>query len=278
MPLGLAENDLQVVKSLCSISATRSRAYMICLPGEPADFYLVDGDKPDSMARSEAARAIHPAPAIALASRNAVAGTHSILRRPVVASRILAAFDELAVKLGHTPQLNIGEGETLPADQASELANSPLVAPRPPGTPAARLGLALVVDDSPTVRKQLELSLQSLGVDVDAAEDGDFALQKIGSRRYDIVFLDVVLPGADGYQICKTIKKNRATKDTPVIMLTGKGSPFDRIRGSLAGCDTYLTKPVDSETFRSVVEKFLGDRVKGPVAGTVAHEAAALKT
>lgn len=269
MPVGLSDNDLQIVKSLCAICANRSRVYVICPPGEPPDFYLMDGDKPDSVAQAKAARALHPAPAIVLTNRDAAHGAHSILRRPVVPSRILAAFDELAILvLGHTPELNIGDGAELPVRRLSGILNGsgPTTLHLAAGATAPRRGLALVVDDSPTVRKQLELSLLSLGVDVEMAEDGDIALRKVASIRYDIIFLDVVLPGADGYQICKTIKKDRAAKDTPVIMLTGKSSPFDRIKGSLAGCDTYLTKPVNNETFRGVVEKYLGDRPQGRTA------------
>jgi twitching motility two-component system response regulator PilG len=78
----------------------------------------------------------------------------------------------------------------------------------------------------------------------------------MGKNFYDIIFLDVILPGADGYQVCKHIKKNPLLKQTPVVMLTSKASPFDRVRGSLAGCDTYLTKPVDYQEFKQVLEKY----------------------
>jgi two-component system cell cycle response regulator len=115
---------------------------------------------------------------------------------------------------------------------------------------------ALVVDDSPTVRKQLELELTASNIHVDSAETGETGLDLMGKNYYDIIFLDVVLPGADGYQVCKRIKKNPQLKQTPVVMLTSKSSPFDRVRGSLAGCDTYLTKPVDYQEFKQVLEKY----------------------
>lgn len=267
MPVGMPAQDLQVVKSLCWISANRPRAYVMCAPGERPDFYLVDGDKSGAIVQAEAARARHSAPVIVLASNDAAAGPHAFLRRPIVASRMLKAFDDLAILvLGRTPDINIGEGAVLPAGRLSGIINrseqstlqmGPATRMRG-GATAPRLGTALVVDDSPTVRKQLELGLNNLGVDVDLAEDGDTAMHKAQFNRYDIIFLDVVLPGADGYQICKAIKKDKVAHDTPVIMLTGKSSPFDRIKGSLAGCDTYLTKPVNNETFRTVVEKYLG--------------------
>jgi two-component system, cell cycle response regulator len=71
------------------------------------------------------------------------------------------------------------------------------------------------------------------------------------------VFLDVIMPGIDGYQVCKLIKSKRAANKTAVIMLTSKGSPFDRIRGAMAGCDAYLTKPVDEDKLLESIVKFL---------------------
>ena len=115
---------------------------------------------------------------------------------------------------------------------------------------------ALVVDDSFPIREQIKLELEALVGQVDLAEDGERAIELITARPYDIVFLDVVLPGMDGYQICRTIKRDRRTKGTAVIMLTGKSSPFDRVKGKLAGCDTYLTKPVDHVTFQQVVRQY----------------------
>lgn len=81
----------------------------------------------------------------------------------------------------------------------------------------------------------------------------DFA----NKNNYDLIFLDVVLPGIDGYQLCKSLKRGKDKKKTPVIMLTSKSSPFDRVKGALAGCDAYLTKPVKQETFQKVVKKYL---------------------
>jgi two-component system cell cycle response regulator len=116
---------------------------------------------------------------------------------------------------------------------------------------------ALVVDDSPTVRKQLVLELGSFNIQVDTAETGEECLEKLKDFDYDIIFLDVVMPGMDGYQVCKTIRRGAQTKLTPIVMLTSKSSPFDKVRGSLAGCSSYLTKPVDYENFYHVLEEYL---------------------
>jgi twitching motility two-component system response regulator PilG len=130
---------------------------------------------------------------------------------------------------------------------------------------------ALVVDDSPTVRKQLVLELGSFNIEVDTAETGEQGLEMIASNKYDIIFLDVVMPGADGYQVCKTIRRNQESKLTPVVMLTSKSSPFDKVRGSLAGCNAYLTKPVDYENFYQVLEEFL-EQTAGSKATNISEE------
>ena len=116
---------------------------------------------------------------------------------------------------------------------------------------------ALVVDDSLPVRIQMKKALQSISKSVDFAETGEEAEKLITQKKYDIVFLDVILPGVDGYDICKTIKKNPLTKDTPVIMLTSNSSPADRMKGKMAGCDTYLIKPVRHDIFKEVIFEYL---------------------
>ena len=107
------------------------------------------------------------------------------------------------------------------------------------------------------VRVQLDLALRSLASRVDFAETGEQALDLLQDNAYDIIFLDVILPGVDGYQVCKVIKGQERTKRTPVIMLTSNSSPADQVKGKLAGCDTYLIKPVRPTVFREVVEDYL---------------------
>ncbi len=116
---------------------------------------------------------------------------------------------------------------------------------------------AMVVDDSQPVRKQLEIQLKMLGVSVELAENGEQAIELSKANQYDIIFLDVVMPGIDGYKVCKHLKQNVRSKETPVVMLTGKSSPFDKVKGTLSGCDTYLTKPLQHEEFQSIARKYL---------------------
>jgi twitching motility two-component system response regulator PilG len=100
------------------------------------------------------------------------------------------------------------------------------------------------------------MALGDQGVQVFVADSGESGLHMLSQNNIDLVFLDVMLPGADGYQICKTIKKNRQKHTVPVIMLTSKASPFDRVKGSLSGCDAYLTKPVEFRKLIEVLDKF----------------------
>lgn len=116
---------------------------------------------------------------------------------------------------------------------------------------------ALVVDDSTTVRRLMDLTLRPLGVEVEFSDRGEDALVLVRQRGYDIVFLDVMLPGIDGYRVCKTIKGDKFTKHTPIIMLTSKDSAFDKVRGIMAGTDVYLTKPIERVALLAAMQKVL---------------------
>lgn len=118
----------------------------------------------------------------------------------------------------------------------------------------------LVVDDNVTVREFMKSKLASFNFNVDYAENGEEAIGLTGQKYYTCIFLDVIMPGIDGYQVCKLIKSKRVTPKTAVIMLTSKDSPFDKIRGSMSGCDAYLTKPVDEEKLLETIVKYLPNR------------------
>jgi CheY-like chemotaxis protein len=114
---------------------------------------------------------------------------------------------------------------------------------------------ALVVDDSAAIRKQLELELKASQIYPDFAETGEEALEKIQANQYDLIFLDIILPGIDGYEVCKTMRTKPNLKKTPIIMLSGKTSPLDEVKGVLAGASTYLTKPVKHEQFQQTLKR-----------------------
>lgn len=115
--------------------------------------------------------------------------------------------------------------------------------------------LIMVVDDSPTVRKLVTITLEKDGHRVVPAEDGMEALTKINEGMPDLILLDVSMPRIDGYQLCKLIKKNEDTQHIPVIMLSGKDGLFDKMRGRMAGSTEYLTKPFEPRALLQVVNK-----------------------
>jgi CheY-like chemotaxis protein len=113
----------------------------------------------------------------------------------------------------------------------------------------------LVVDDSPLMRTFMQNKLSPYGIAPEFAASGEEALFKISKQHFDLIFLDVMLPGMDGYDVCKMIKKNKDNALMKVVMLTSKDKTFDKIRGTMAGCDGYLTKPVDELKLRSIIER-----------------------
>ena len=114
---------------------------------------------------------------------------------------------------------------------------------------------ALVVDDSAAIRKQLEIELRNAQIQSDFAETGEEALEKSANQQYDLVFLDIVMPGIDGYEVCRQMRSRKTMKKTPIIMLSGKTSPLDEVQGVIAGASTYLTKPVKHEQFQQTLKR-----------------------
>ena len=98
----------------------------------------------------------------------------------------------------------------------------------------------LVVDDEKLIVKGIRFSLEQDGMEVDCAYDGEEALEKIKSKEYDIVLLDIMLPKLDGFQVCQQV---REFSDVPILMLTAKGDDMDKILGLEYGADDYITKP-----------------------------------
>lgn len=253
--LGITDHEQSVLKHIFKLSQYRTYTYTFISADQPGQILIVDADDPEIVAEWSAmyGGAANESLAPSLGQKNSAISTVMVtkekaldqfpvhINRPFVATRVLSILDEVAAKTPTLAQQRI-IGQDL--SEIAAIEESP--APK-----------ALVVDDSSTIRKQIELELKLFSIDVDMAESGEEAFALLANKSYDMIFLDVVLPGIDGYQICKKIKKDKTTKKTPVIMLTSKSSPFDRVKGSLAGCDTYLTKPVKQASFEKVVKKYL---------------------
>jgi twitching motility two-component system response regulator PilH len=104
----------------------------------------------------------------------------------------------------------------------------------------------LVVDDSPTDRQYILETLAKKGFQVVTAENGEDAIVKAKAELPDLILMDVVMPGLNGYQATRQITRDDATKHIPVIMCTSKGADTDKIWGLRQGANDYLVKPVDA--------------------------------
>jgi twitching motility two-component system response regulator PilH len=104
----------------------------------------------------------------------------------------------------------------------------------------------LVVDDSPTDRQYMLETLAKKGFQVVTAENGEDAIVKAKAELPDLILMDVVMPGLNGYQATRQITRDDATKHIPVIMCTSKGADTDKIWGMRQGANDYLVKPVDA--------------------------------
>lgn len=116
----------------------------------------------------------------------------------------------------------------------------------------------LVVDDSLAVRSLLRSLLESYGLQVTDVDNAETAIKVASTTPFACVLMDVLMPGIDGYEACRQIKATAIGNVPPaVVMLTSKSSSFDRIRGKMAGCDAYLTKPIDPDYLSEIVLRYI---------------------
>ena len=261
-PIGFEERDLQVLKRILKISAGSARSYILTEEGLPeaGKILLVNADSPAALSEwryNHVPVGGGQAAPVIFASRAESPDTNGHrVTLPFRATLLLGILDAITVEeLNYIPELTIGAEDSDDEMAINEQRLTQIVNQTVGERPAQYK--AMVVDDSLPVRKQLELELRMLGAEVQLAENGEQAMELSRDARFDIIFLDVMMPGIDGYKVCKALKKDARTRNTPVIMLTGKSSPFDKVKGTLAGCDTYLTKPLQHADFQSVARKYL---------------------
>ncbi len=272
---GIELKDRNVLKRILAITEGRTRTYRLVdsTESDHADILIVNAD--DNNIKEEWAQefigtnGICMIPTI-LASRSRLEDTqYNSTSLPFFPTRILKLLDEVTVKeFRFTPELRIEEPKNIEIETEkeynsfnqrnykAELSNKELetfIGQADIGVDQNRKRNVLVVDDSLPIRKALDMKLRLMDYDVHHASSGRQALYSIQKTRFDFIFLDVVMPGIDGYEVCKLIKRNKSTKNIPVVMLTSRSSPFDKVKGRLAGCDSYLTKPVEHEKFEKVV-------------------------
>jgi len=253
--IGFTQTELMALTSVFELSSRRVPKFMKHAAATTPDIFLVDADDASAMKNLQERNPSGQVPVILIGGSGH--GTKwTLLPRPIRWMKLFQEFD--AAVAGAAPARPVAASSSVPvagAPAAVTPANAPVaVAPQP-----AQADWVLVVDDNQTVREFMKSKLAAFRFNVDYAESGEQAIGFTGQKNYACVFLDVVMPGIDGYQVCKLIKSNRAAQKTRVIMLTSKDSPFDKIRGSMSGCDAYLTKPVDEEKLLETIARFLPD-------------------
>jgi len=115
----------------------------------------------------------------------------------------------------------------------------------------------LVVDDEPNMVLTLEFLMKKAGYEVRVARDGPAALAEVAANPPDLILLDVMMPGRDGYDVCQVIRANPAWKDVVIIMLTARGREIEREKGLALGADDYITKPFSTRALVERVREFM---------------------
>ncbi len=153
--------------------------------------------------------------------------------------------------------------DSLASEVRMEIQSNPVKGSTPTKPGTAKMPLVLAVDDSPTVRKLVSLTLASDGFEVVTASDGVEALNILAERLPDIILSDITMPKLNGYKLCKFVKKHERTKSIPVVMLSGNEGVFDKMRGKMSGCDDYICKPFESaELIKKVRENLKATTVR----------------
>jgi len=119
----------------------------------------------------------------------------------------------------------------------------------------------LIVDDEPHLRTLIQQSLEELedeGVDIFTATNGEEALETILEEKPNLVFLDVMMPRKNGFDVCNTVKNELGLSQIHIVLLTAKGQEFDRQRGVEVGADLYMTKPFDPDALVAQARSVLG--------------------
>ena len=131
--------------------------------------------------------------------------------------------------------------------------------PRAPGAGSAREGRILVVDDEPSIRLICRVNLDASGLEVLEAEDGETALSIARSEQPDLILLDVMLPGIDGWEVAEELSEMPETREIPIVFVTARSTAPDELRSHEVGGVAYIAKPFDprqlSETVTRVVER-----------------------
>ncbi len=231
--IGLNAADLRLVETVFKLSAELKASYVLNTGelSQGSDIVLINGDSDDAIHLwQNHNHSNQHSRLIKVVSNAADTQGEDVLSRPLSLKKLMTALKSVT-------SVNVKQS-------ANDAHNSDITR-------------VLVVDDSFAVRKHMEEKLPALSpvaLHIDYADSGEAAIEKFNDTDFDIVFLDVMMPGKDGYQVCKWIKSKH---EAYVTMLTSKKSPFDKVRGNMSGCNAYITKPPQDAHIKKALIKGL---------------------
>nr|WP_314859466.1 response regulator [uncultured Undibacterium sp.] len=261
---GFSDAEKNMLASTFRLTGRREISYVEPTDGESrTDIYLINADNPDALnellKRDIGAPNAH-SPAVVI-GRVPVETPWPFVAKPIHWMRLFENLDgemqrALRERSARNSVLENWDGATLRRSSDQKNTTSLDVVE----TPARET--VLVVDDSATVRAFMRIKLSPFQFDVDFAETGEQAVEKAiakaaADKPYNCIFLDIMMPGIDGYEVCKQIKSNSNTKQSAVVMLTSKSSIIDKLRANWSGCDAFMSKPVGEDDLLATIAKFL---------------------
>jgi twitching motility two-component system response regulator PilG len=255
--IGFSDAEKAMLSSTFRLTGRRAFFYAEATsPNDRTDIYLANGDKPEALQELESVSPNAYAPAV-LIGRTPVESGWPRVEKPIHWMRLFEQLDaSMQEALRERVNRQAESGEKWDGRTFRRVGDKDMP-PEEVYVEPSEVESVLVVDDSATVRAFMRAKLAPFKFDVDYAENGETAIDMAQAKPYTCIFLDILMPGIDGYQVCKRIKASSATKDTAVVMLSSKSSAFDKFRGNWAGCDAYLSKPVGEDELLATIAKFL---------------------
>ncbi len=135
------------------------------------------------------------------------------------------------------------------------------------GWGSARREKIMVIEDDANLNKLIAYNLSKSGYKVESVYDGTSAREKLAQEKFDVVILDIMLPGIDGFRLCEAIKTDLVTRSTFVVVLTARAEPLDKLYGTMMGADCYFTKPFSVAKLLEIVTRFFEAKDKGLLSG-----------
>ncbi|HSQ73584.1 MAG TPA: response regulator, partial [Rubrivivax sp.] len=228
--LGFSQFERSTLATYFRLATQRNPSYALVSAGDDSDFILADADHAASVQLVLATDRLGEA---VFVGSQAPAGAVAWMMRPIDPLHVMRELDAMLLQ-------RAGNGDAVAASRA---ATQPAPAAQPPG-PAA-----LLVDDSAVALRFLASRLQPWGLAVECVSSSGQAVERLAQRNYEFVFIDVELGAEcelDGLALCQHIKRHHPLAGSMLVMVSAHHSELDRVRGTLAGCDAYLGKPLQA--------------------------------